>query len=70
MSPSRGQKSPQPINLRGKRLPSLGDKNPPLELNANTQYGKHWIPTYLGDLDRDGLAGYQCFQIPRREALQ
>ena len=32
MPPSRGQKSPQPVKLVVKNPPSLGDKNPPLEV--------------------------------------
>lgn len=36
MSPSSGQKSPQPVTLVGKKPLSLGDKNPPVEVNTTT----------------------------------
>jgi hypothetical protein len=71
VSPSRGQKSPQPTNLDDKNPPSLGDKNPHIELNTNTQPSTgsaspplRWIPAYVDHIDEHGFAGQQCFQIP------
>lgn len=55
MSPSRGQKSPQGIKLVDKKPPRLGDKNPPVELNTNTQCR---------------MAGHHCFQTPPGLVLQ
>ncbi len=37
MSPSTGQKSPQPTKLGDKKPPRVGDKNPHIELNTNMQ---------------------------------
>ncbi len=63
MPPRRSQKAPQPIQLVGKKPPSLGDKKPPLEVNTNTQWKRVWIPGYLAQLNRRRLSGRQCFQI-------
>lgn len=70
MSPSRGQKSPQPPKLVVKKPPSLGDKNPPLELIPISKNERDWIPAYLGTLKLRGLAGHHCFKLPRGRVLQ
>lgn len=41
-------------------------ENAPYVFNTSREKKRDWIPAYLSALKRRGLAGHQCFQIPRR----
>ena len=63
MSPSRGQNSPQASILGDKITPRVGDKNPPVEVNTNTQCKRQGTTDLLDRMPASNLTSQQC-RIP------
>lgn len=69
MSPRSSQESPQPIKLVVKNPPSLGDKNPPLEVNTNIFIKEGAAVDLVVDLD-PALKGEKAGAHPEKPAAR